>query len=73
MSIEYIRKYYHVPAKRGGIVREKRNRANIGRITRSHHSHLVVQLRTDREGFRRYYHPEDLEYCVNGQWPEEHS
>jgi hypothetical protein len=59
MSMDYIRNYYHVPAKRGMTVRVIRDQRQ-GKILSAHGSHLAVRM--EGEKIRRYFHPKDLEY-----------
>jgi len=57
MSLEYIRKYYNVPAKRGRTVRY---RGKSGHITKSIGPYLRVLLNGEKRS--RIFHPCDLEY-----------
>jgi len=57
MSMDYIRKTYNVPAKRGGRVRWKRGRVSrLGTITRATH---YVYIRFDDAKIALPYHPVD--------------
>lgn len=58
MSLEYIRNYYGVNAKKGGKVRDPKGQ--IGTITGSNNAHVMVRI----EGIKHSvpYHPTDLEY-----------
>ena len=59
MSMQYIRDYYGVPAKRGGRVRFQ-DRVN-GTITGTKGGHLRIRL--DGNKFSRPYHPtSEIEY-----------
>lgn len=61
MSLEYIRKYYRVPAKRGKIVQYKAN-GKLGVITGASGPHVNVRL--DGEKVALPYHPDDLKYDI---------
>jgi hypothetical protein len=56
--MDYIRNYYHVPAKRGMMVRRKDKPEMTGKILSAHGSHLCVRM----NGCKYYFHPLDLEY-----------
>jgi len=59
-SIEYIRKYYNVPAKLNGRVRYK---GKEGRITGATGAYLKVKLDGEKKSW--CYHPTDkLEYLT---------
>lgn len=62
MSLEYIRRTYGVPAKRGARVQiAYRGGLYEGRITRANGPHVVVA--PDRwPGERLIYHPTDIKY-----------
>ena len=65
MSMEYIRKHYGVPAKRGGIVRfapdGNRTMETIGVIVGSRGARLRVRMGDEKKAGT--YHPTcDLEY-----------
>jgi hypothetical protein len=62
MSLEYIRNYYGVPAKKGKIVKYKER---FGIITG--HSGPHVKVRLDGEKNALPYHPMDLEYTFFGE------
>ena len=57
MSMKYIRKYYNVPAKRGGVVRFA---GKIGRITSARGNYLRVLFPEMKRHF--IFHPESVEY-----------
>jgi hypothetical protein len=64
MTMEYIRRNYHVPAKRGGRVialnlRGKKTQ-HKGVITSATH---YVYVRLDGEKHSKPYHPDSLYYC----------
>lgn len=63
MSIEYIRDYYHVPAKKGKIVSYK---GKLGTIIGANGPHVKIRLEGKRNAF--LYHPldPDLKYDVKG-------
>jgi uncharacterized protein (DUF1330 family) len=57
MSMEYIRKTYNVPAKRGGRVMLKRGRVSmLGTIVRATH---YVYIRFDDSKLAVPFHPKD--------------
>ena len=59
MSMEYIRKYYGVPAKRGGkvkIINQKVGVQFAGIITGSKDAYLRISINRQRSGL---YHPTD--------------
>ena len=65
MSMEYIRKHYGVPAKRGGKVRftpdGNRHLAHEGVIVGSRGAHLKIRMGDEKRA--GIYHPTcDLEY-----------
>ncbi len=56
--MDYIRRYYNVPAKRGSRVRFK---GKLGTITGSRYAYLRIRL--DSEKSSRLYHPTwEIEY-----------
>lgn len=57
MSMEYIRKHYNVPAKRGGIVRFE---GRVGRITSARGARLRVLFPEMKRPL--IFHPESVEY-----------
>jgi len=57
VSLEYIRDYYRVPAKKGKIVIYK---GKFGIITGARGPHVKVRL--DGEKHAKPYHPSDLIY-----------
>ncbi len=57
MSLDYIREYYGVPAKRGGRIRYH---GRAGVITGARGPHVAVRL--DGQNHAKPYHPTDLEY-----------
>lgn len=58
MSLEYIRNYYGVPAKKGGRVNAY---GKLGTITGTSNAHLLIKL--DGEKHSNPYHPTDgIEY-----------
>jgi hypothetical protein len=57
MSLQYIREYYGVPAKRGEPVRYN---GKPGRVTGSSGPHVRVRLAGQKHS--RPYHPTDLEW-----------
>jgi len=57
MSLEYIRKYYGVPAKRGAQVRYK---GTHGIITGSRGAYIRVRLEGEKRSLP--YHPTDVEW-----------
>jgi hypothetical protein len=61
MSLEYIRQYYGVPAKRGAPVKYK---GQAGMVTGASGPH--VQIRLLGENHTRPYHPKDEDV----EWPE---
>jgi hypothetical protein len=63
MSFDYVRRFYGVPAKRGGrvLVTESNGAKFYGTITRATH---YVFVRIDGEKHARPYHPEDVEYMT---------
>ena len=64
MTLQQIRKYHNVPAKRGGRVRytgHQDGRPRTGTIVGSKHGY--IQIRLDGEKFVGNYHPNwELEY-----------
>lgn len=64
MSMEYVRNYYGVPAKRGGrviVLNLCGEKTEVkGTIASARHN-LAVRL--DGEKRTRRYHPETLHYC----------
>lgn len=65
MSMEYIRKTYGVPAKRGMKVRPKSGAraGQVGYIRGSSAATLIiVDVPSGRYGWYSVYHPEDLTY-----------
>lgn len=64
MSMAYIRKYYKVPAKRGGRVRYTgRDKPILGTIRAARHGYLRIQL--DGEAYAGIFHPTwELEYIT---------
>jgi hypothetical protein len=59
-SIEYIRKYYNVPAKVGGWVKYK---GKEGRITGAAGAYLKIKLDGEKKSF--CYHPTfEIEYLT---------
>lgn len=68
MAMEYIRKSYGVPAKRGMRVRYTGHHSGPkeGRITRSRGPYLLILL--DGEKFSKPYHPTwEIEYLTGTQ------
>lgn len=66
MSMQYIRKTYGVPAKRGMKVSPKSGQraGQIGYIRRSSSARLVVvDVPFGRYGWQGIYHPDDLIYA----------
>ena len=59
MSLEYIRNYYRVPAKKGKIVSYKNK---LGVITGANGPH--VKMRLEGERYSLSYHPSDLKYDI---------
>ena len=59
MSLEYIRNYYRVPAKKGKIVSYK---GKLGMITGASGPHVKVRLEGEKNALP--YHPDDLKYDV---------
>jgi len=59
MSLEYIRNYYEVPAKKGKIIAYK---GRLGVITGASGPYVKVRLEGDRNSLP--YHPADLKYDV---------
>lgn len=59
MSLEYIRNYYGVPAKKGGRVQYK---DRVGVITGNSGPHVSVRL--DGQKHSAPYHPTDLIYLT---------
>lgn len=59
MSMEYIRKYYGVPAKRGGLVRFE---GQIGRITSARDAHLRILFPEMKRPL--IFHPKSIEYVA---------
>lgn len=57
MSMDYVRRYYRVPAKRGGRVTTQDG--SEGTITSATH---YVYVRLDGMKFSRPYHPMELTY-----------
>ena len=57
--LEYIRKYYKVPATKGKIVAYK---DKLGVITGASGPHVKVRLEGDKHA--KPYHPTDLKYDV---------
>lgn len=57
MSMEYIRKHYNVPAKRGGVVRY---RSKVGRITSARGAYLQVLFPEMKLSLR--LHPKSIEF-----------
>jgi len=57
MSMDYIRRYYGVPAKRGGRIAYtgSKNCVVTGRITGSDGQYLLIRLDGEKKSFR--YHP----------------
>jgi len=62
MSLEYIRNYYRVPAKKGKIVAYK---DRLGIITGASGAHVEVLLEDQK--FALPYHPEDLQYDIEAK------
>jgi len=60
MSMEYIRKFYSVPAKRGGKVRFFNGNWHTGTIKSANHSLKVAPDEYPRN--RLIFHPTDVEY-----------
>ena len=60
MSLEYIRKYYGVPAKRGGIVevREQGGAWVKGKILSGTHN---LKIKIDSRNVALRYHPESID------------
>ena len=53
-SLEYIRQFYNLPARRGAVVFYKGHR---GKVTSAINGHVRVRL--DGESQARIYHPND--------------
>jgi len=65
MSLEYIRNYYGVPAKRGAKVRFFfAGKWNIGKIVSGDHYLRIAPDEFPRN--RLIFHPTDVEYLDNG-------
>lgn len=68
MSIDYIRSYYGVPARKGGRVRYTGDRGpnatpREGTITGASGAHLTIRM--DGDSFAQPYHPTwELQYLV---------
>lgn len=61
MSLEYVRKTYNVPAKRGGKVRFFfAGKWNIGIIKSANHRLKIAPIEYPRN--RLTFHPTDVEY-----------
>lgn len=62
MSMEYVRKTYGVPAKRGGrvIAKDGMGRTTTGTITGARSGYLRIRL--DGWGYSQNYHPTTVEY-----------
>ena len=57
-NMEYIRKYYKVPARKGGKIKYK---GKIGKIIGAHNSYLKIKL--DGEKRPGFFHPTyEIEY-----------
>lgn len=67
MSFDYIRKYYGVPAKRGGRVEYTgSNKSELGTITSANGSHLNIRL--DRFKHAMPFHPTcEIRYLDSAQ------
>lgn len=70
--MQYIRDFYGVPAKRGGVVRPKNDKKHTGVIIGSKGPYLRVKYRMSGNvgewEWTGTYHPDDLEYQVDGKW-----
>ena len=66
MSMEYIRKHYDVPAKRGGRVVYSGGAQPVpGKITGTDGAHIRIRL--DGSSFSQNYHPTwKIEYLPEG-------
>ena len=65
MTMQYVRKTYNVPAKRGMQVVPKvgLRSGQIGYIRKAHAGLLVVvDVPQGRYGWWSFYHPDDLDY-----------
>lgn len=59
MSLEYIRNYYGVPAKKGGRVNAY---GKPGTITGARHAHLLIKLDGEQQSARPYHPTDGIEY-----------
>lgn len=69
MSMDYVRKYYNVPAKRGGKVRFFfAGKWNTGTIKSADHSLRVAPDESPRK--RLTFYPTDVEYLTGDEHNE---